>query len=100
MEETGTIILVLAIVVIVFLVLREFWTWYWKVNLLLKGQEQTNRLLTQLVNLQATGKTQGEIQGEVIVENTSTGKLSGISQEEWDKLNSSNPKQKKYRRIE
>jgi hypothetical protein len=100
MEETGTIILVLAIVVIVFLVLREFWTWYWKVNLLLKGQEKTNRLLTQLVNLQATGKAQGEIQGEVVVENTSTGKLSGISQEEWDKLIASNPKQKKYRRIE
>lgn len=39
--EVTTIFIILFILVIVFLVLREFWCWYWKVN---KGIAELEKL--------------------------------------------------------
>lgn len=39
--EVTTIFIVLFIVVIIFLILREFWCWYWKIN---KGIAELEKL--------------------------------------------------------
>ncbi len=100
MHETALIILIFCIVFLVFIALREFWTWYWKINHLIKEQEKTNMLLSKLVNYQISEIPPEEVKGEVIVQNTYTGKLKGLSEEEWNDFLALYPKQKKYRRIE
>ena len=39
-----------------FIILREVFTWYWKINKLIQGQEKTNLLLQQLINYHLYGK--------------------------------------------
>lgn len=49
--EITTIFIVLFIVVIVFLVLREFWCWYWKINKGITELEKLNENLEQIKTL-------------------------------------------------
>jgi len=50
-DQIGIISLIigLAILLIVFMFLRNVFLWYWKVNDIVKNQEQTNRLLTSIL---------------------------------------------------
>jgi hypothetical protein len=36
--------------IVFFLILREFWCWYWKINKLVSLMEEQNALLTKLFN--------------------------------------------------
>jgi hypothetical protein len=38
-KMNGTIIMIIVIVIVVFLATRWFWTWYFKINALLKAEE-------------------------------------------------------------
>lgn len=49
--EVTTIFIVLFIVVIVFLILREFWCWYWKINKGIIELEKLNENLEQIKTL-------------------------------------------------
>ena len=52
MEATNAIIIVLTLIIVsiaIFLALREFNCWYWKINTRIKQQEDTNLLLRKLV---------------------------------------------------
>jgi len=39
----------LAILLIIFLLARELWCWYWKINEIVKLQKETNKLLKELI---------------------------------------------------
>ena len=39
----------LFILVVIFLLLREFWCWYWKINKIAGLQKETNELLKELI---------------------------------------------------
>ena len=45
-----TFLVFIAVAFLFFLVMREVMTWYFKINLLLREQQETNRLLRQLVD--------------------------------------------------
>jgi ribosomal protein S27AE len=56
-DATATLIFVLLILLVIFLAIRQFWTWYWKINhalTLLRGIRQ---------DLQQTNSLLGSIQG-------------------------------------
>ena len=44
----GSIIGIIIVAVIVFLITREFWCWYWKINRLTKLFEEQNKLLNKI----------------------------------------------------
>jgi hypothetical protein len=46
--DWGNVIFVLFVIVAVFLILREFWCWYWKVNRLIALLEEQNQLLKDM----------------------------------------------------
>jgi hypothetical protein len=46
------VLLIAAISIVIFLALREFWCWYWKINRLVSLQEETNRLLRASLQVQ------------------------------------------------
>lgn len=46
------LIVILIIVFIIFLILREFYCWYWKVNKRVELQTKTNELLQQIISNQ------------------------------------------------
>jgi len=52
-SQDQIVILALTLIFIagVFMVLREFFCWYWKINERISVQKETNRLLGRLVNL-------------------------------------------------
>ena len=95
-----TFLTVIILVVIgLFFVLRSFFLWYWKINDIIKTQNQTNNLLWQLVNIQTTGKPYGDAQGKMVIKNTLTGELHILSREKWEHLIKKNPKQTLYKII-
>jgi len=51
MNEFGGLALLITFVIalLIFLLLREFWCWYWKINKLVSLQRETNELLRTLV---------------------------------------------------
>jgi len=51
-QVLGAFVLYVAVLVVIFLVLREFWCWYWKINKLISLQEETNRLLRASLQVQ------------------------------------------------
>ncbi len=91
---------VLLIIIVIFLLTREFWTWYFKINEIVSGQKQTNILLQKLVNEQVNERSQEEIKGDVVVQDTETNEIIGMSNEEWHKILSESPKQKKFKRMQ
>ncbi|MCL2832397.1 MAG: hypothetical protein FWD78_04430 [Treponema sp.] len=46
----GEIIIGVVLVIIVFLVLREFFCWYWKLNKITTLLEEQNKLLSNFLN--------------------------------------------------
>lgn len=48
-EFGGLELFTFVIVLLVFLLLREFWCWYWKINKIVSLQRETNELLKALV---------------------------------------------------
>lgn len=63
MNDINFLIIIVA-VVFFFFVLRELFTWYWKINKLVEGQEKTNQLLQQLINFHLYGKLESPEQEE------------------------------------
>ncbi len=51
MYEFPDLIIVFVIAVVVTLLIRQFWLWYWKINKLIEGQNNTNELLNSLVRI-------------------------------------------------
>lgn len=110
MDERLLLIFTICIIVLVFILIREFWAWYLKINDLIKGQELTNRRLSELVNIQKhisgitnaehAGILYGKKEGEVVVVNTASGETSTMTKEKWENFIKSHPKQKKYKRID
>lgn len=54
-DESGYIFLVIFILIIVFLVGRELACWYWKINTRISLQEEQNKLLQELININKNG---------------------------------------------
>lgn len=50
MENVIPALLVIAILIILFLLLREVVMWYWKINERIKLQKETNDLLAKLLS--------------------------------------------------
>lgn len=48
MEDIIVIIIFIAISIVVFLITREFWCWYWKINQKLRTLESIDRRLEDL----------------------------------------------------
>jgi uncharacterized membrane protein YbhN (UPF0104 family) len=44
-----TITFLLVVVVIIFIILRGFFLWYWKINTILKNQEKTNLMIKKYI---------------------------------------------------
>lgn len=49
-ENLAPVILVFAILILLFLLLREVVMWYWKINERIKLQKETNVLLSKLLS--------------------------------------------------
>ncbi len=49
-EQVFIIGIALGIALLIFLLLREFWCWYWKINKLVSLQKDTNELLEELLS--------------------------------------------------
>lgn len=115
MNSTAVFLIVLAVVIIVFLILREFWTWYWKINQIIQGQEETNGLLRELVNNhfiketsdlpkkdeatefdEETRKSFVNPNVHVIVIDSQTEGICTLTGNDWNNLISKDPKQKRY----
>lgn len=44
------LLMLAGVVIIVFFLLRELWTWYWKINMLVANQNITQDLLREILN--------------------------------------------------
>lgn len=49
-EELGSVLMVLLILVIIFIVCRELFCWYYKINKMVSNQEEIIRLLKKIAN--------------------------------------------------
>ena len=45
-----TIFIAFAITFLIFLLFREFWCWYWKINKVVSLQTETNELLSKILS--------------------------------------------------
>ncbi len=55
------------IAIVLFFVLRQFFTWYWKINKIIEEQEKTNSLLKQMVNFHMHGKLTDPVEGKEVL---------------------------------
>lgn len=46
-----TMVVFIIILIVIFILTREFWCWYWKINLKIKQIEQINENLEQIKTL-------------------------------------------------
>ena len=53
--ELLAMLLPIGLFLMVFILLREFWCWYWKVNQILELQQQIVSLLAQQANRETKG---------------------------------------------
>jgi hypothetical protein len=53
--ELLPMLLAIGLFLMVFILLREFWCWYWKVNQILELQQQIVSLLAQQANREIKG---------------------------------------------
>ncbi len=70
-EIFAIIIAATAVTIALFLALRIVFLWYWKINEIIDNQKRTVLLLTQMLNHQVTGKIYGNLEGDVIVYDSS-----------------------------
>ena len=62
-----TVIIILVIALIVFLVLREFWCWYWKINKVIAILQEQNSLLRQYLGANViTGAGNPQVNSDVL----------------------------------
>lgn len=45
------VIITLVVIIIIFIVAREFWCWYWKINERIKQANEINKQLEEIKNL-------------------------------------------------
>ena len=86
MNDAGGLLLIgLIFLVVVFLILREFWCWYWKINLRVSLFTKQNKLLGEIALALNGGKArQGDeinkqIHGTLSEENSETQKNGFVS---------------------
>lgn len=95
MTDLTPILIWLVIAIVLFIVLREVNTWYWKINERILNQYKTNILLEKIA--MRLGATDTD---EIALEEISTGKRKKIQIDEWVKLKREYPeKAKQYRTI-
>lgn len=76
------------IVIIAFILLRELWTWYWKINLIVKNQASVSVLLEQIldeIRHQSPSRpiTSTPAKGKVKIKNKETDETKFITIDEW-----------------
>lgn len=54
------IVIALILIILFFLLLRSVNLWYWKINTLIKNQEETNKLLQKIAGIEETGEVEEE----------------------------------------
>lgn len=87
-------IVVLAVLVILFFLLREVANWYWKINERVSLQYKTNFLLEK-ISMQLGSSDLDEI----IVEEIETGKRKKLKMDKWIEYKMKNPNETKYRTV-
>ena len=93
MEDSLMIIIAgILIIIALFFTLRELFLWYYKINEIVYNQKNTNRLLQKILNHRTTGKIYGDVEGDIIVENQLTGKITGMTSEQFEKRSESQKK--------
>lgn len=93
-DLAGVFIITFLISFLLFLVLRQLNTWYWKINERVKLQWKTNILLEKiLIQLDATNPD------EVIVEEIKTGKKKSMKIDEFITLITDGSNATKYRSV-
>lgn len=61
------------VAVVIFLITREFWCWYWKVNEMVEEMKKTNKLLTSIYHNQSdNNRNTGNVQSVSNTQNTNT----------------------------
>lgn len=88
------VIVVLAVLVILFFLLREVANWYWKINERVSLQYKTNFLLEK-ISMQLGSSDLDEI----IVEEIATGKRKKLQMDKWIEHKMKNPNETKYRTV-
>lgn len=88
MTEEVIIGLLIALVIffLLFLLLRELNTWYWKINERIVLQKKTNSLLEQI-----SRQLGGLDQEEITIKEIATGKIRKVKKSEWEDLKLKNP---------
>lgn len=80
-----TTIITIILVVLIFFLIRGVLLWYWKVNEIIKNQRETNNLINQLIEFQATGNRYGKLrEGELVIKNALTGEIIKTTREKWN----------------
>lgn len=88
------IVVALAILVLLFFVLRELNNWYWKINERISLQYKTNFLLEKIsMQLGATDLD------EITVEEIQSGKRKKVNMDTWIEYKIKNPKVTGYRTV-
>lgn len=88
------LIVALAILVILFFVLREVNCWYWKINARVSLQYKTNFLLEKIsMQLGATDLD------EITIEEIETGKRKKVKMDKWIEHKMKNPTSTKYKTV-
>lgn len=49
LSNTEQLVISAIIVIVVFLLLRELWTWYWKINTIIRNQSNIENLLKEIL---------------------------------------------------
>lgn len=78
----------IAVVVIVFFLLRELWTWYWKLNKIVSNQDKVNALLNKiLIELEKQNTkertTKEPSEGRLQIRNENTGEIKKVTLDEF-----------------
>lgn len=80
-EFMGSLILGLLvfglIAVLVFLITRAFWCWYWKISARLEEQQKTNLYLEAIYKLLAQGNTISAVTAETLLNSDGSGGTVG-----------------------
>lgn len=78
METAGGVILVFFLIgIVVFLILRHFWCWYWKINERVRLMEEANALLTDIRALLVQGNTVNAVTAGQITDLANSGGAAG-----------------------
>lgn len=87
-DQTNILIFIIAASIAVFLILRELMCWYYKINERVKLQQETNRLLAELIKQNSGEPKSAESKVEIVdLKTLNMARDKGeISQEEYLRL--------------